>query len=102
MGAVAVEIKGDVEQISQSAKQLQNYGTDLETTLKSLKDVVDGIAGGTYGVSSGTLTDVYYDLHDDLSKFVETLDELGGNVNTSGENLSSVDAEASRGLSYEG
>ena len=102
MGAPSTEIKGDVEQIAQSSQQLKNFGTDLESTLKSIKDVVDGIAGGTYGVSAGTLTDVYYELHDDLSKFVETLDELGSNVGTSGENLSSVDTAASRGLSYDG
>ncbi|MCR5156350.1 MAG: WXG100 family type VII secretion target [Butyrivibrio sp.] len=95
-------IRGDVEAIAQSAQQLQNFASDLGTTLKSLKDVVDTIAQGTYGTASTTLTDTYYALDADLNKFVDTLDQTGSNVNTSSQNLSSIDDQASRGLSYEG
>ena len=102
MSSVAVEIKGDVEEIAQNAQLIKNYGQELESTLATLKSVVDNISGGTYGVSAGTLTDVYYALDTELNEYVDTLDTLGANVNTSSENLSNIDTAASRGLSYDG
>ena len=101
MGASSI-IKGDVEQIAQSAQKLTNFSTDLGTTLKSLKGVVDSIAEVTYGSASQTLLTTYYALDKDLNSYVTELDTLGKNVKTSSENLTAVDDAASRGLSYEG
>ena len=101
MGASST-IKGDVEQIAQSATKLQTFSADLGTTLKSLKSVVDNIAEVTYGSASETLLTTYYALDKDLNTYVTELDTLGKNVKTSSENLDAIDEAATRGLSYEG
>ena len=101
MGASST-IKGDVEQIAQSAQKLTDFSSDLGTTLKNLKTVVDSISEVTYGSASQTLLTTYYALDKDLNTYVTELDTLGKNVKTSSENLDAIDDAATRGLSYEG
>ncbi|MBE5826262.1 MAG: hypothetical protein E7307_06455 [Butyrivibrio sp.] len=93
-------IRGDVEQIAQSAQKLTDFSSDLDETLKSLKDVVDDISQVTYGSASQTLLTTYYALNKDLSSYVTQLATLGSNVKTSSENLDAIDDAATRGLSY--
>ena len=95
-------IKGSVEEINRSGKQLQDFSSQLDTTLKNVKSVVDEIAAATYGSASNTLLDVYYNLNADLEKYVQELDTLGTNVQTSASNLEAIDADATANLSYEG
>ncbi len=95
-------IKGSVEEINRSGKQLQDFSSQLDTTLKNVKSIVDEIASSTYGSASNTLLDVYYSLNTDLEKYVQELDTLGTNVQTSASNLETIDTDATANLSYEG
>ena len=98
---VSSTIRGDVDEIAQSAQKLTNFSSELGTTLKSLKTVVDSIADVTYGTASDTLLTTYYALDKDLNTYVTELETLGKNVQTSSDNLQSIDDAATRGLSYE-
>lgn len=93
-------IRGDIEQITQSATKLQDFSTQLDTTLTSLKNAVDDISEMTYGSASQTLLTTYYALDTDLKTYVTELETLGKNVQTSSNNLEAIDDAASSGLSY--
>ena len=93
-------IRGDIEQITQSATKLQDFSTHLDTTLTSLKNAVDDISEMTYGSASQTLLTTYYALDTDLKTYVTELETLGKNVQTSSNNLEAIDDAASSGLSY--
>ena len=93
-------IKGDVEQIQQSATKLGDFSTELNDTLTRLRGTVDDISAITYGTASETLTSTYYQLDNDLKTYVTELETLSKNVMTSSNNLESIDEAASSGLSY--
>ena len=93
-------IRGDIEQITQSATKLSDFSSTLDTTLTSLKSTVDDISNMTYGSASETLLTTYYALDKDLRTYVQELETLGKNVQTSSNNLESIDESASSGLSY--
>ena len=93
-------IKGDVEQIQQSATKLGDFSTELNDTLTRLRGTVDDISAITYGTASETLTSTYYQLDKDLQTYVTELETLSKNVMTSSNNLESIDEAASSGLSY--
>ena len=97
---MAGSIKGDIEQITQSATKLSDFSSNLDTTLTRLRGVVDDIATNTYGTSSETLTTTYYALDNDLKTYVTELETLSKNVMTSSNNLESIDEQASSGLTY--
>lgn len=97
---MAGSIRGDVEQIAQSAIKLSDFSSNLDTTLTRLRGVVDDIATNTYGTSSETLTTTYYALDNDLKTYVTELETLSKNVMTSSNNLESIDEQASSGLTY--
>ena len=97
---MAGSIKGDIEQIAQSATKLSDFSSNLDTTLTRLRGVVDDIATNTYGTSSETLTTTYYALDNDLKTYVTELETLSKNVMTSSNNLESIDEQASSGLTY--
>lgn len=93
-------IKGDVEQIQQSATKLGDFSTELNDTLTRLRGTVDDISAITYGTASETLTSTYYQLDNDLKTYVTELETLSKNVMTSSNNLESIDEAATSGLSY--
>ena len=95
-------IRGEVDQITQSAQKLTDFSSELGTTLKNLRTVVDSISDVTYGTASQTLLTTYYALDKDLNTYVTELETLGKNVRTSADNLEAIDEAATRGLSYEG
>ena len=95
-------IRGEVDQITQSAQKLTDFSAELGTTLKNLRTVVDSISDVTYGTASQTLLTTYYALDKDLNTYVTELETLGKNVRTSADNLEAIDEAATRGLSYEG
>ena len=95
-------IKGNVSDIANSGKQLVNFSEDLNTQLTAIKGTVDEIGEMTFGTASDKLLEVYYNLNEDLKKYVTELETLGTNVQTSASNLETIDSEASANLSYEG
>jgi|GEM_PF-6503079 len=95
-------IRGETEEISQNGQKLVNFSGDLEQELNSIKNVIDEIVESTYGSASEKLTTVYYQLDADLRKFVEELETLGTNVQTSASNMETVDDSAANSLTYEG
>ena len=70
-------IKGDVEQIQQSATKLGDFSTELNDTLTRLRGTVDDISAITYGTASETLTSTYYQLDTDLKTYVDCALEDG-------------------------
>ena len=97
---MAGSIRGDVEQIAQSATKLGDFSANLDTTLSRLRGVVDDISANTFGTASETLTTTYYSLDNDLKTYVTELETLSKNVMTSSNNLESIDEQASSGLTY--
>lgn len=100
MGYTDSAIYANTEEVSSTGSQLSTFSETLEGYIETAKTVVDQIVQDTDGAASTTLDDTFYDLYNDLKKYVEELDKLGSNVQTSASNMETVDETASSNLSY--
>ena len=100
MGYSDGAIYAQTEEVSSTGSQLTTFAEELQGYIDSAKTVVDAIVEATDGAASTTLDETFYDLYNDLTKYVEQLELLGSNVQTSASNMETVDSTASGALSY--
>lgn len=100
MGYSDGAIFAQTEEVSSTGSQLSTFAETLQGYIDTAKTVVDTIVEDTDGAASTTLDDTFYDLYNDLTKYVEQLELLGSNVQTSASNMETIDTTASGALSY--
>lgn len=100
MGYSDGAIYAQTEEVSSTGSQLSTFAETLQGYIDTAKTVVDAIVEATEGASKTTLDETFYDLYNDLTKYVEQLELLGSNVQTSASNMETVDTTASGSLSY--
>ena len=94
-------ISAQTEEVSSTGSQLSTFAETLQGYIDSAKTVVDVIVQDIEGASKTTLDETFYDLYNDLAKYVENLETLGSNVQTSASNMEMVDSTASGALTYQ-